>query len=35
MKFLCLGYYDEKKFDALSKEKLAEIVAGCKTGFEL
>ena len=34
MKFLCLGYYDEKKFDALPKEKLAEIVPRCKVHDE-
>ena len=34
MKFLCLGYYDEKKFDALPKEKLAEIVTRCKVHDE-
>jgi hypothetical protein len=30
MKFLCLGYYDEKKFDALPKNEVAEIVSKCK-----
>jgi hypothetical protein len=30
MQFLCLGYYDEKKFEALKKEQLSEIVSQCK-----
>jgi hypothetical protein len=29
MKFLCLGYYDEKKFDALPKAELDAIVSQC------
>ncbi len=29
MKYLCLGYYDEKKFEALSKTELAAIVSQC------
>jgi len=30
MKYLCLGYYDEKKFDALSPAELAAIPAKCR-----
>ena len=30
MKFLCLGYYDEKKFEALPKNELAAIASQCK-----
>jgi hypothetical protein len=30
MKFLCLAYYDEKKFDAMPKGELDAIVAQCK-----
>lgn len=30
MKFLCLAYYDEKKFEALPKNELAAIVSQCK-----
>ena len=30
MKFLCLAYYDEKKFDALPKAELAAIVHECQ-----
>ena len=29
MKYLCLGYYDEKKFDALPKAELDAIVSQC------
>lgn len=29
MKYLCLAYYDEKKFDALSKAELDAIVSQC------
>jgi hypothetical protein len=34
MKFLCLGYYDEKKFDALPKSELDAIVSQCRTHDE-
>lgn len=30
MNFLCLAYYDEAKFDALSKPELDEIVRKCR-----
>jgi len=30
MKYLCLGYYDERKFDALSGAEIAEFTAGCR-----
>jgi hypothetical protein len=30
MKYLCLAYYDEKKFDALSKTELDAIVSKCQ-----
>jgi hypothetical protein len=30
MKFLCLAYYDEKKFEALPKDELDAIVRKCK-----
>ena len=30
MKYLCLGYYDEKKFDALAKPELDALVRECK-----
>ena len=30
MKYLCLAYYDEKKFDALSKIEMEEIGRKCK-----
>jgi hypothetical protein len=30
VKYLCLGYYDEKKFDALSKAQIDAIVAQCQ-----
>ena len=29
MKYLCLAYYNEKKFNALSKEEVEAIVSGC------
>ncbi len=29
MKYLCLAYYDEKRFDALSKSELDAIVSKC------
>jgi len=34
MKFLCLGYYDEQKFDALPKDQLDAIVSQCQTHDE-
>ena len=34
MKFLCLGYYNEKKFDALPKAELDAIVRQCQTHDE-
>jgi hypothetical protein len=34
MKFLCLGYYDEKKFEALPKPELEELVRKCRTHDE-
>jgi hypothetical protein len=34
MKFLCLGYYNEKKFNALPKPELDAMVAACKTHDE-
>jgi len=34
MKFLCLGYYEEKKFEALPREELAKIVNKCKVHDE-
>jgi hypothetical protein len=30
MQFLCLGYYDEKKFDQLSKAQVEALVSKCK-----
>jgi hypothetical protein len=30
MKYLCLAYYDEKKFDTLSKTELEAIVSECQ-----
>jgi len=30
VKYLCLGYYDEKKFDALSPAELSEIPKQCR-----
>lgn len=34
MKYLCLGYYDEKKAKALSKAELAELGSKCRTHDE-
>jgi hypothetical protein len=34
MKYLCLGYYDEKKFDALPKGELDALVSKCKSHDE-
>ena len=34
MKFLCLGYYDEKKFDALPKADVDALVRKCHTHDE-
>jgi hypothetical protein len=34
MKFLCLGYYDEKKFDAMPKDEIDAIVRQCHTHDE-
>ena len=34
VKYLCLGYYDAKKFDALPKAELDAIVSRCKTHDE-
>ena len=34
MKFLCLGYYDEKKFDALPKAEVDALVRECQTHDE-
>ena len=34
MKFLCLGYYDEKKFSALPKEQVDAIIRQCRTHDE-
>ena len=34
MKFLCLGYYDEKKFDALPKAEVTELVRQCQAHDE-
>jgi hypothetical protein len=34
MKFLCLGYYDEKKFKALPKTEVDALVHKCKTHDE-
>ena len=31
MKYLCLAYYDERKFDALPKDELDALVTRCKT----
>ena len=35
MKFLCLGYYDEKKFDALPKAEVDALVRKCQTHDEV
>jgi hypothetical protein len=34
MKYLCLAYYDEKKFDALPKSELDAIVGQCQSHDE-
>ena len=34
MKFLCLGYYDEKKFSAIPKDEMDAIVRQCRTHDE-
>jgi len=34
MKFLCLGYYDEKKFNALPKPDVDALVQQCRTHDE-
>ena len=34
MKFLCLGYYDEKKFDALPKAEVDTLVHSCRAHDE-
>jgi hypothetical protein len=34
MKFLCLAYYNEKKFDALPKEEVGAIVRECQAHDE-
>ncbi len=34
MKYLCLAYYDEEKFNVLSKEELDALVNKCKTHDE-
>jgi len=34
MKFLCLGYYDEKKFNALPKADVDALVQQCRTHDE-
>ncbi len=34
MKYLCLAYYDEEKFNVLSKEELDALVSKCKTHDE-
>lgn len=34
MKFLCLGFYDEKKFDALSKTEVDALVSQCQSHDE-
>lgn len=34
MKFLCLAYYDDKKFDALPKAELDAIVSQCRSHDE-
>ena len=34
MKFLCLGYYDEKKFDALPKDEVDALVRNCRAHDE-
>jgi hypothetical protein len=34
MKYLCLAYYDEKKFDALPKSEVDTLVSQCKSHDE-
>ena len=34
MKYLCLAYYDEKKFDALPKSEVDALVSQCKSHDE-
>jgi hypothetical protein len=34
MKFLCLGYYDEEKFDALPRDDIDALVRQCRTHDE-
>jgi len=34
VKYLCLGYYDEKKFEALPKDELDALVSKCRTHDE-
>jgi hypothetical protein len=34
MKFLCLAYYDEKKFDALPKDEVDALVRNCRAHDE-
>ena len=34
MKFLCLGYYNEKKFDAMPKDDVDALVRKCRTHDE-
>lgn len=34
MKYLCLGYYDEEKFNALPNEELQALVKKCRTHDE-
>lgn len=34
MKYLCLGYYDEKKFEALPKAEVSALVSKCHTHDE-
>lgn len=34
MKYLCLGYYDQVKMDALRKEEIDEIMRGCQPYME-
>ena len=30
MKYLCLGYYDERKFDALTQDEIAALAPACR-----
>jgi hypothetical protein len=34
MKFLCVGYYDQKKMDALSKARVDEVMSECPPFME-